>query len=185
MSINEELGWSEVGAIVTDANAGTTVADAFQLAYGPPSKDLLKPGMRLYKFNNYPSIAAQDPPPADFVMTPWWTASKPYKHDAGLTQKMKIAAANGVSLREWGRLTSVIKEEWSSLGYLLEIELKESIYGWFGGFKGMDRTSNAAASKRDASVEASGSTKLPGGGTQFYIPKLTFGCVASYTLKPI
>ncbi|MEO0914861.1 MAG: hypothetical protein AAFY59_18085 [Pseudomonadota bacterium] len=186
MVLNEELTWADVGAIETDSAAKTTVADAFQLAFGEPSKDKLGAGMSLYKFNNYPSISANDPPPADHEMTPWWTATKPYKHDGGLEQKLKIAEANGVSAREWGRLTSVIKEEWSSLAYILTIQLEVPVYAWFGGFKGMNRTDAPAdKSKRDKAVEASGSTKLPGGGTQFYIPNLTFGCIKTFSIKPI
>ena len=114
MPLNEELNWAQVGAIVTDPASGATVADAFQLMFGPPSKDLMPKGMKVYKFNSYPSISPNDPPPADFAMSPWWTSSLPYKHDGGLVQKLKMAEANGVSAREWGRLTSVIKEEWNS-----------------------------------------------------------------------
>lgn len=52
--LNGELEWAQVGKIVTDPSAGTTVADAFQLAFGNPTKDLIKPGMRIYKFNGFP-----------------------------------------------------------------------------------------------------------------------------------
>lgn len=184
MPLNDTLDWQQVGAIVTDPGTGATVADAFQLAFGPPSKDLLHAGMLVYKFNNYPSIA---PPPLspNTAMSPWWTASLPYKHDGGLVQKLKIAEANGVSAREWGRLTSVIKEGWNSLEYLLEIKLAEPVYGWFGGFKGMAR-GGGAGSMRDSKVEAKGTSKgLPGGGTQFYVPNLTYAQVASYTIKAL
>ncbi|WP_390915587.1 hypothetical protein [Pseudosulfitobacter sp. SM2401] len=184
MPLNEELDWGSVGAIVTDSASGTTVANAFQLMFGMPSKDLLPKGMKIYKFNSYPSISPSDPPPGDFVMSPWWTASLPYKHDGGLVQKLKMAEANGVSAREWGRLTSAIKEDWSTLAYLLEIELAEPVYGWFGGFKGMSRK-GGGASKRDAAVEGSGKTGLPGGGTQFYIPNLPYSAIASHTIKPL
>lgn len=184
MALNEELSWAEVGAIVTDPRSGGKVADAFQLMFGEPTKDLLPAGMRVYKFNSYPSISPSDPPPADFAMSPWWTSVKPYKHDGGLVQKLKMAELNGVSAREWGRLTSVIKEGWNSLEYILEIQLANPVYGWFGGFKGMAR-GGGAGSKRDAAIEASGSTKLPGGGTQFYIPNLTYGDVKSFNIKPL
>lgn len=184
MPLNEELSWAQVGAIVTDQASGATVADAFQLMFGQPSKDLLPQGMKVYKFNSYPSISPNDPPPADFAMSPWWTSSLPYKHDGGLVQKLKIAEANGVSAREWGRLTSVIKEEWNSLSYILEIVLAKPVYGWFGGFKGMDRSSGGQ-SKRDSAIEARGSKKLPGGGTQFYIPNMTFADVEQYTIKSL
>lgn len=71
---------------------------------------------------------------------------------------MALAQQNGVSLREWGRLTSAVKEEWNSLAYLLTIELAEP--------KG-------------------GSQGLPGGGTQFYIPNLRVGHIAHSTFRPL
>lgn len=185
MALNGDLDWTKVGAIVTDTVSRAKVADAFQLMFGPPTKELLPKGMKLYKFNSYAKLMPDSGiPPVDLPMSPWWTPSLPYKHDGGLIQKLKIAKANGVSAREWGRLTSVIKEEWNSLAFILEIELSSEVYGWFGGFKGMSRSSGGP-SKRDVAVEASGSTKLPGGGTQFYIPNLTFGHVATYTIKPL
>ena len=74
-------------------------------------------------------------------------------------------------------------EDWNSLAYIFELELKVPVYGWFGGFKGMLR-SGGGASKRDKIIEKAGSSRgLPGGATQFYIPNLTLGMVASYTIK--
>ncbi len=182
MALNEKLNWDVVGKIVTDSSTGATVSDAFQLAYGVPSKDLISPGMRLYKFNDFSSPARTND--ASEPISPWWTPSLPYKHDGGLVQKIKIAKLNGVSSREWGRLTSVVKEDWNSLSFIFEMEMKEPVYGWFGGFKGMKR-SGGGKSKRDASKEAAGGSKgLPGGGTQFYIPNLTLGLLKSYTIKP-
>ena len=189
MALNEAMSWAEVGKIVTDKSTGATVADAFQLMFGEPTKDLLPAGMRIYKFNSECSVvparfggdAALSP---DSPMSPWWTASLPYKHDGGLVQKLKIAEANGVSAREWGRLTSVIKEDWNSLSFILEIELAEPVYGWFGGFKGMKR-SGGGASMRDSSKEKSGGGSLPGGGTQFYIPNMKYAAVRSHSLRAI
>jgi hypothetical protein len=127
MLLNEDLTWAQVG----DMNTGSgKVRDAFQLIFGDPTKDQLDAGMKLYKFNSYNTVSSTAPT-ATTLMSPWWTASEPYKHDAGLIQKLKIAEANGVSAREWGRLTSVIKEDWNSMSYLMEIELVESVFGWF------------------------------------------------------
>lgn len=190
MPLNEELSWAQVGAIITDPSSGAKVADAFQLMFGEPTKDLLPAGMRIYKFNSEASVV-----PARFggdaklgrdtPMSPWWTASLPYKHDGGLQQRLKIAELNGVSAREWGRLTSVIKEDWNSLACILEIELAEPVYGWFGGFKGMARK-GGGTSMRDAAVEkSSGGKNLPGGGTQFYIPNLKYAYVKTHSLKPL
>ena len=182
MVLNEELSWAEVGNISTGSG---TVSDAFQLLFGEPTKERLKAGMKLYKFNGYSTLsqgAVEDTTP----LSPWWSPVLAFKHDGGLEQRMLIAQKNGVSFREWGRLTSVIKENWSSLAWLLTIELKEDVYGWFGGFKGMGRIDDAAPSKRDSSVEAKGQSKnLPGGGTQFYIPNLTVGHIRSHAFRPL
>lgn len=181
-TLNEEITWAEVGKIVTDPSTGATVANAFQLAFGEPTKDLIPAGLRMYKFNSFSSAARSSA--ASEPISPWWTPSLPYKHDGGLVQKLKMAKANGVSAREWGRLTSVVKEDWNSLAYIFEMELKVPVYGWFGGFKGMAR-SGGGASKRDAATEKKGSSKsLPGGGTQFYIPNLTLGMLGPHSIKP-
>jgi hypothetical protein len=183
MALNEELDWSQVGAISTGGSGH--VRDAFNVAFGDPTKELLPAGMSLYKFNGYSSLGPGQVTDAT-PLSPWWSPTHSFKHDAGLEQRMKIAEKNGVSMREWGRLTSVIKENWSSLEWLLTIELKEPVYGWFGGFKGMGRVDPGQQSKRDAAVEAKGGSKnLPGGGTQFYIPNLTVGHISKHSFKPL
>lgn len=182
MPLNEEMDWSQVGNISTGSGK---VRDAFQLAFGDPTKELLSAEMSIYKFNGY-STLAQGTVTYDTDLSPWWSPTKSYKHDGGLEQRMSIAEKNGVSFREWGRLTSVIKENWSSLEYLLTIELKEPVYAWFGGFKGMGRVDPGTQSKRDAAVEAKGGSKnLPGGGTQFYIPNLKVAHIKGHSFRPI
>jgi hypothetical protein len=135
--LNEELSWMEVGRIVTDPSSGATVSDAFQLMFGPPSKDLIPESLRLYTFNDFSSPARSNQPTEP--LSPGWRPSLQYKHDGGLQQKLKIAELNGMSAREWGRLTSVVKENWNSLSFIFEIELSVPVYGWFGGFRGMSR----------------------------------------------
>jgi hypothetical protein len=182
MALNEELSWNEVGAISTGSGQ---VRDAFQLMFGDPTRELLPAGMSLYKFNGYSTLAQGTVTDAT-DLSPWWSPTKSFKHDAGLVQRMSIAEKNGVSFREWGRLTSVIKENWSSLDWLLTIELKVPVYAWFGGFKGMSRLDAGEKSKRDKAVEAKGGSKnLPGGGTQFYIPNLTVGHISTHSFKPL
>ncbi len=89
-------------------------------------------------------------------------------------------------MREWGRLTSVIKENWSSLDFLLTVELAEPVYAWFGGFKGMARSDPDAKSRRNTALEKKGGSKgLPGGGTQFYIPNLTVGAITNPSFRPL
>jgi hypothetical protein len=182
MPLNEELTWAQVGDI--DTGGGGKVRDAFQLIFGEPTKDLLSVGMKLYKFNTYDTICQGEPTPTT-PLSPWWTAVEPYKHDGGLVQKLKIAEASGVSGREWGRLTSAIKENWNSMEWVLTIELSESVYGWFGGFKGMGRIQKDTVSKRDRAVEQGFGTKLPGGGTQFYIPNLLYKHISSKKFDPL
>lgn len=182
MALNEEMNWSEVGQISTGSGK---VQDAFQLMFGEPTKELLPAGMSLYKFNGFGTLA----PGAvtdQTDLSPWWSSTHGFKHDAGLAQRIAIAEKNGVSFREWGRLTSVIKENWSSLDWLLTIELKVPVYAWFGGFKGMSRIDDGAQSKRNSAIEAKGGSKnLPGGGTQFYIPNLKVGHISSHSFKPL
>jgi len=177
MPLNEQLSWAEVGAIET--GGGGHVRDAFQLMFGDPTKELLPAGMSIYKFNGFNTLGRGTITDAT-PMSPWWSPTLPFKHDAGLSQRQAIAEANGVSMREWGRLTSVIKENWSSLDWLLTVELKEPVYGWFGGFKGMARIDAGARSQMNAALEKKGrSANLPGGGTQFYIPNLTVGHISN------
>jgi hypothetical protein len=184
MALNEDLTWAEVGSISTGSGK---VRDAFQLMFGEPTKELLPAGMSLYKFNGYSTLAQGRVTDAT-GLSPWWSPVQSFKHDAGLEQRIKIAQANGVSFREWGRLTSVIKENWSSMAVLLTIELKVPVYAWFGGFRGMSRIDVGPEIKplRDSMVEARGRSKnLPGGGTQFYIPNLTAGHIGAHSFKPI
>jgi hypothetical protein len=179
--LNEELSWSAVARTVTDASTGATVADMFQLQFGEPTRDLINPGTRLYKFHDFASPARSSDKASP--ISPWWSPSLPYKHDGGLREKLNIADLNGVSRREWARLTSAVKEDWNSLAYLFEMELNIPVYGWFGGFRGMSRVGDDP-SKRDAAIEKKGgSMGLPGGGTQFYIPNLTLGMLASYSIR--
>jgi len=135
-------------------------------AFIHPRLVLLPQGMRLYRFNN------------DAVMQPrfgfysgWWTATEPYEHDAGLAQRRRMAVHFGVSMREYGRVTSAISEPWGTLEWLVHATLNRPVYAAFGGFTAQAREQHA---NRDAAAEGRGATaRLPGGGTQFYIPYLT------------
>lgn len=182
MALNKEMNWGQVGDISTGSGK---VRDAFQLMFGDPTKELLPAGTALYKFNGF-STLGQGVITPDTDLSPWWSPVNGYKHDAGLVQRMKIAEKNGVSFREWGRLTSVIKENWSTLDWLLTIELSEPVYAWFGGFKGMSRIDAGEKSRRNNALEAKGGSKnLPGGGTQLYIPNLKVRHLAAHSFKPL
>ena len=182
MELNEELDWTKVGAMSTGGSG--CVRDMFQLAFGDPTKELLPKGMSLYKFNGSCTLQGTDDATP---LSPWWSPTYAFQHDAGLAQRMAIAEQNGVSFREWGRLTSAIKENWSDLAWLLTIELKVPVYGWFGGFKSVSRIDEGEASKRDpAKEDKGGSANLPGGGTQFYIPHLKYMHIEStVSFKPL
>jgi hypothetical protein len=156
------------------------VRDAFQTKFAMPTKDLLREGMILYKFNDFKSLHA----PGDPRLSAWWSPYLIYKHDAGWDQKEKMAKANGISVREWGRLTSAVKENWNSLSYLLIITLKVPVYGFFGGFAKMARIDAGATSKVVAG-EGRGSKNLPGGATQFYIPNLTADHVSKWHVEDL
>ena len=160
MELNQNVNWNDLPDFVRAA---------FQTKFGMPSKDRLAPGTILYKFNDFKSLHG----PADNKLSPWWSPYHAYKHDAGWEQKKKIAIANGVSVREWGRLTSAVKENWNSLNYLLVITLKVPVWGFFGGFAQMQRIDAGQASKVKAGEGRGGSKNLPGGATQIYIPNLT------------
>jgi hypothetical protein len=164
MPINEHLSWAEVGAISTGGSGH--VRDAFK--GGMAEKVLLPVGFELYKFNEYNSLAA----PGAATISPWWSPYQPYKHDGGWIQRKNLAQHLGVTAREFGRVTSAVKENWNSLSYLLVIVLGQATYAYFGGFAQMARIDAGAASRRGAGEERGMTKNLPGGGTQFYIPNL-------------
>ena len=165
MALNQELEWAQVGAISTGSG---TVKDAFR--GGHAEKTLLKQGTVLYKFNNDGSLTGYQG-----KISEWWQPYQALLHDAGWLQKLEMAKHFGISVREWGRVTSAVKENWNSLEHLLVITLGLDVYGWFGGYSQMARIDSGKDSKRNlnASGEARGSgVNLPGGGTQLYIPNL-------------
>lgn len=176
VKVNMNLTWAEVGA--TSTGPGTYVRDAFKNALA--EKVLIGAGTLLYKFNNYNSLHGSDAAAQYRPVSPWWSPFHPFRHDPGWAEKKKLAGHLGVSVREWGRLTSAIKENWNSLTYLLVITLKHDVYGFFGGFSQMAAQDAGSTSLRITQgtekgfvPEGRGARKnLPGGATQFYIPNL-------------
>ena len=215
--LNFNRTWADVGSIVTAMDKKTHtpigfVRDAFknQLA----DRVHLKPGFKLYKFNNGNSLV---PPWAEEgvtikgarMLSEWWSPFDQYTHewqcqrgvtvDPGWIARANMAKTLGISVREWGRITSVVKENWNSLEWLLVITLKVNAYAWFGQFASMGRIDPGAATKRKAGESAIGDVTnathggirkftsagmaervgkfgnrgtLAGGGTQFYLPGL-------------
>lgn len=172
--LNFGRDWDEVGGIVTAWSGGKPsgwVRDAFK--GGTAEKLLIKAGTLLYKFNDFPVLVDMGFMSSRFGVTlegavtvsPWWTpynafppvgadaASIPRSglQDPGWLAKRALAARFGVSIREWGRITSAVKENWNSLRYLMVIALKHDAFGWFGGFSAMAR------------IDAGGTTKRLGG----------------------
>ena len=186
MILNEKLNFE-------DLNKDHQAAFINRSGYRPEKK-LLPAGMILYKFNNDDQASFVDWNTKKPAMSPWWSPYEAYLWDAGWAQKEKIAKANGISVREWGRLTSAVKEDWNSLEYLVVIQLTVDVWGWFGGFTSMDRNTITKKDENGNAVEfaaakqmsagglqegkAKGSKRLPGGATQFYIPNLTPDMVA-------
>jgi hypothetical protein len=176
MQLNENLNWGEVGAISTGAGV---VGDAFKSHQA--EKVLLVTGTMLYKFNDFNTPTA----PNSKALSPWWSPYDDYRHDGGWEQRRKLAAHLGVSIREFGRVTSAVKENWNSLSYLLVITLSAPVWAFFGGFSQMARMDAGSNSKVKAG-EGRGQTKnLPGGGTQFYIPNLTLDQVSSWRVEDL
>jgi hypothetical protein len=176
MPINENTTWEEIASISTGGDG--RVRDAFK--NGTAKKVLLAPTFKMYKFNEYTTLTA----PNSKSVSPWWSPYEAYEWDAGWNERKKLAADLHVSIRELGRVTSAIKENWNSLSYLLIIEVRSALYAYFGGFAQMSRIDAGQASKRDPGIEAKGNTKnLPGGGTQFYIPNLTMDDVALVSVE--
>jgi hypothetical protein len=172
MDLNHDVGWNDLEPFVRSA---------FQTKFGMPEKVLLPAGTVLYKFNDFRTLHG----PNGNGLSPWWSPYNSYKHDAGWEQKAKIAKANGVSVREWGRLTSAVKENWNSLNYLLIITLKDSVYGFFGGFSQMARIDAGAASKVKAGEARGAGKNLPGGATQIFIPNLTSDHVINWKVEDL
>jgi hypothetical protein len=184
MILNEGLDWSQVGAIVEGKDP---IRKAFREMYA--ERVLLNVGFELYKFNDVPFLTNKEG-----KLSSWWQPYRPFKHDPGYLQKVKTANFLGradpdFSIMEYARVTSAIKENWNSLEYLLVIALSKPMYAWFGGYASMERLEEGEKSKRnfsskdekrggggqawaDASKTKRDPARLPGGGTQFYIPNI-------------
>ena len=180
MSLNENLSWGEVGNIGT--GPGATVSDAFKGGFA--EKVLLPADMILYKFNEF-QTPARNPLDPQSPVSPWWSPYNDYRHDGGWAQRKGLAGALGVTVREFGRVTSAIKENWNSLNYLLVITLSVPVYAWFGGFSQMARIDAGQQSKVLAGEGRGQTRNLPGGGTQFYIPNLTMAQVVAWRIEDL
>jgi hypothetical protein len=168
--LNYHRDWAEVGSIVTDADAKprpAVVRDAF--LHGQAEKVPLSKGTKLYKFNGWPSLAGKSDLDAIGTggagVSPWWSPYEPYRHDPGWIQKQATAKHFGVSVREWGRITSAVRQDWNSLEYLLVITLKHDAYGFFGEFSAMPKIGGGASKVKAGEGDGLGLQKTLGSRT--------------------
>lgn len=143
-----------------------SIANAFTRKTG--TKVLLSQGMKLYKLSSYSSLGT----PGSTSLSPWWSPYDAYDYDPGWEERIKLAKHLGVDIRELSRIVVAVKENWSTLAYLLKIELRISVYGFFGGVAGQKRLDPGKDSKRLAGEGSGGSRNLVGSASQFYIPNL-------------
>jgi len=185
-AVNSGMTWGDVGAILV---SGRPVRNAFL----EPQMVCLPAKTKLYKFNTYAGLL----PDSRGHVTGWWSPYDAYDVDPGWNIKRNMARTLGVSIREWGRVTSAITEGWNSAEYLVVITLKVHIWAAYGRFKHQPRgevhsqdskrITHATVGKaqfepgkgetalpyRHIRPEGRGRTlNLPGGGRQFFVPNL-------------
>ena len=197
MILNEGLDWSQVGAIVEGKDP---IRKAFREMYA--ERVLLNVGFELYKFNDVPFLTNKEG-----KLSSWWQPYRPFKHDPGYLQKVQTANFLGrgdpsFSIMEYARVTSAIKENWNSLEYLLVVVLSDPMYAWFGGYASMERLDKGEQSKlnqsssdekrggggqawKDASKTEREPAKLPGGGTQLFIPNIEPHHINSWRIEDL
>jgi hypothetical protein len=98
--------YNDVANEITDPATGAMVKEAF--FEGKAVKELVKPNWPIYKFNDYPTLAAGPEPWR--TLSPWWSPYDEHHHDGGWEARARFAAHLGISIRELGRMTSVIRE---------------------------------------------------------------------------
>jgi len=157
---NQDVTWVSLAQDLSIANAFTRKT---------ATKVLLTQGMVLYKLANGTTVEKYQKPG---LVTEWWSPYDAYDYDPGWEERIKLAKHLGVNIRELSRVVVAVKENWSTLAYLLRVELCCSVYGFFGGVAGQARLDPAKASKRLPGEGSSGSKGLVGSASQFYIPNL-------------
>ncbi len=159
-TLNAEVGWNDM-------------PDYVRLAFtrGTGEKVLLPAGFRMCKLSDFESLA----PPGSTAASPWWSPLEPYRHDAGWEQRKRLASHFGVSIRELSRILVAVKENWNAMNFLLKVELTAPAHAFFGGVAGQDRLDTGQTSRRKGGEASSGSKRLVGSASQFYIPNLGTG----------
>jgi len=197
MILNEDLDWSQVGAIVEGKKP---IRTAFREQYA--QRVLLNLGFELYKFNDVPFLTNREG-----KLSSWWAALPSFYARSGLSSKDANRKFLGrgdpnFSIMEYARVTSAIMENWNSLEYLLVIALSKPMYAWFGGYASMKRLKAGEQSKRNFSSKdekrgggAQGWTddsktkrkpaRLPGGATQLYIPNIEPHHIAVWRIEDL
>lgn len=171
MELNEQLTWAVVGPSIPPGDDHPVSSDFL----GPPQKVRLDGGFLLYRFNSGSRLGVP--------VSPWWSPYYPYLYGSGWEQRRKLAELFSVSVRELGRVTSAISEQWNSNAFLLVAKLLVPAWCFFGHIAGKPRLQEAGESRRLVAANAGdrggfrpegrGATAgLPGGATQFYLPNL-------------
>lgn len=145
----------------------------------------LPAGLKICRLHAYSALAPGTA--GDSAIPSWWSPYDPYDWDAGIVERMKLAAHFGVSTRELSRIVMAVKEDWNSLAYLWVATLSSSINGFFGIVAGQDRfTSKDATSYREKGKEgSSGSAKLAGNNAQFFIPSFVLSDIQNSKFQPL
>ena len=155
--LNEDTQWTQLPPEVRNA-----------FTHGTAEKVLLTPGFAMCKLSDFATINA----PGSGAVSPWWSPLEPYRYDAGWEQRRVLSQHFGVSIRELSRILVAVKENWNAMNYLLKVRTRIPVYAFFGGVAGQNRLDAGSASRRMAGEGSSGSAKLVGSASQFYIPGL-------------
>lgn len=180
MPKNAAINW-------TNFESGPQTVSEVQAAFKYRKAEVrtLPAGLKICRLHAYSGL--QDGLNSASPVTAWWSPYDAYDWDAGMEERMKLAANLGVSTRELSRVVMAVKEDWNSLAYLWVATLTCSINAFYGLVAGQDRfSSSTAQSKRDASKEqSSGSAKLAGNNSQFFIPSFVMGDIQNSQFRPL
>lgn len=164
-TVNNGLTWGQVSNMRV---GGNRVGLAFKYA----RIVRLPVGMEVYKFNGFPNLRTDH----WGHVTPWWSPYLSYDVDPGWNAKVNMARTLGnISVRELGRVTSAVSEDWNSCAWLVVIRLRVPINVAYGGFAQQPRNHGGASRVDNSGQKHEGrgaSANLPGGGRQFFIPNL-------------
>jgi hypothetical protein len=164
--LNHNIVWNQMSADAKGAFIGT------------PEKVKLPAGFKLYKFTEFfiTNRAGK--------FTEWWSPVEPYGIDAGLTQRLALAHLLRVNAADLTRVVAAVKENWNALTYILQAEITEPVYGFWGQCS-VQRRLDPAANARPGTIAGPRTANLPGYAWQFYIPNLTAKHIREVSRIPV